>query len=335
MRLSICCATRRPLRMLTWVAALAALMVGAPASADAQGFPTRPITIVVPYPPGGPTDVVARILAERMRGSLGQQIIVENVAGGSGSIGVGRVARAAADGTTLSLGNSGSHVLNAALYALPYDLLNDFAPVALLTSNPQIIITRTGVPARNLTELIGWLRQNPGKATVGSAGAVASVSAAYFQSSTATRFVVVPYRGAAPALQDLMGGQIDLMFDQASNALPQVRGGTVKAFAVTAKTRLPNAPDIPTTDEAGLPGFYAALWQGLWAPKGTPREAIARLNAAVADALADPAVAQRLRDIGQEPFGPEQRSADAMAAFQKAEADKWWPIIRAANLKGE
>ena len=335
MRLSICCATRRPLRMLTWVAALAALMVGAPASADAQGFPTRPITIVVPYPPGGPTDVVARILAERMRVSLGQQIIVENVAGGSGSIGVGRVARAAADGTTLSLGNSGSHVLNAALYALPYDLLNDFAPVALLTSNPQIIITRTGVPARNLTELIGWLRQNPGKATVGSAGAVASVSAAYFQSSTATRFVVVPYRGAAPALQDLMGGQIDLMFDQASNALPQVRGGTVKAFAVTAKTRLPNAPDIPTTDEAGLPGFYAALWQGLWAPKGTPKETIARLNAAVADVLADPAVAQRLRDIGQEPFGPEQRSADAMATFQKAEADKWWPIIRAANLKGE
>jgi len=335
MRLSICCATRRPLRMLTWVAALAALMVGAPASADAQGFPTRPISIVVPYPPGGPTDVVARILAERMRGSLGQQIIVENVAGGSGSIGVGRVARAAADGTTLSLGNSGSHVLNAALYALPYDLLNDFAPVALLTSNPQIIITRTGVPARNLTELIGWLRENPGKATVGSAGAVASVSAAYFQSSTATRFVVVPYRGAAPALQDLMGGQIDLMFDQASNALPQVRGGTVKAFAVTAKTRLPNAPDIPTTDEAGLPGFLCGAVAGPVGPEGHAQGTIARLNAAVADVLADPAVAQRLRDIGQEPFGPEQRSADAMAAFQKAEADKWWPIIRAANLKGE
>jgi tripartite-type tricarboxylate transporter receptor subunit TctC len=335
MRLSICRATRGPLRMLTWVAAFAALMVGAPPSAHAQGFPARPITIVVPYPPGGPTDVVARILAERMRVSLGQQIIVENVAGGSGSIGVVRVARAASDGYTLSLGNSGSHVLNAALYALPYDLLNDFAPVALLTSNPQIIITRTGVPAKDLKELIGWLRQNPDKATVGSAGAVASVSAAYFQSSTATRFVVVPYRGAAPALQDLMGGQIDLMFDQASNALPQVRGGTVKAFAVTAKTRLPNASDIPTTDEAGLPNFYAALWQGLWAPKGTPKETIARLNAAVADALADPAVAQRLRDIGQEPFGPEQRSSDAMAAFQKAEADKWWPIIRAANIKAQ
>src|SRR3977135_3965695 len=209
-------------------------------------------------------DSTAVLLAEGMRKSLGQPIIVENVAGASGRIGVGRVARAAGDGTTLSLGNSGSHVLNAALYALPYDLLNDFAPVALLTSNPQIIITRTGVPARNLTELIGWLRANAGKATVGSAGAVASVSAAYFQSSTATRFLVVPYRGAAPALQDLMGGQIDLMFDQASNALPQVRGGSVKAFAVPAKNRLHNAPEIPTVDEAGLPGLYAALWQGLW-----------------------------------------------------------------------
>jgi tripartite-type tricarboxylate transporter receptor subunit TctC len=308
---------------------------GAALAQPAQNYPTRPITIVVPYPPGGPTDVVARILADRMRVSLGQQVIVENVAGGSGSIGVGRVARAAADGYTLSLGNSGSHVLNAALYTLPYDLLTDFEPIALLTTNPQIIITRTGVPAKDLTELIGWLKANPDKATVGSAGAVAAVSAAYFQSRTATRFLVVPYRGAAPALQDLMGGQIDMMFDQAANALAQVRGATVKAFAVTAKARLPNAPDIPTVDEAGLPGFYAALWQGLWAPKGTPKETIARLNAAVADALADPKVDARLRDIGQEPFGPEQRSSDALAVFQKAEADKWWPIIRAANLKGE
>jgi len=335
MRLSICCATRRPLRMLTWVAALAALMVGAPASADAQGFPTRPITIVVPYPPGGPTDVVARILAERMRVSLGQQIIVENVAGGSGSIGVGRVARAAADGTTLSLGNSGSHVLNAALYALPYDLLNDFAPVALLTSNPQIIITRTGVPARNLTELIGWLRQNPGKATVGSAGAVASVSAAYFQSSTATRFVVVPYRGAAPALQDLMGGQIDLMFDQASNALPQVRGGTVKAFAVTAKTRLPNAPDIPTVDEAGLPGFYMSVWHAIWSSKGTLKNVILKLNAAVVDALADPTVRRRLAALGQELPARERQTPEALGAYQKAEIEKWWPIVKAAGIKVE
>jgi tripartite-type tricarboxylate transporter receptor subunit TctC len=304
-------------------------------TALAQTFPTRPITLVVPYPPGGPTDVVARILAERMRGSLGQAVIVENVTGGSGNIGVAKVVRAAGDGYTLSIGNNGSHVLNAALYTLTYDILKDFAPIALLTSNPQIVVTRKTLPASDLAELIAWLRANPDKATAGSAGAVATVSIAFFQQKTGTRLVTVPYRGAAPAAQDLMGGQIDLMFDQASNALPQIRAGAIRAFAVTARTRMANAPEIPTVDEAGLPGFYAALWQGLWAPKGTPEEVVARLNAAVAEALADPKVEQRLRDIGQEPFPPDQRSAAAAAAFEQAEADKWWPIIKAANLKGE
>ena len=314
------------------IAAMAVLGAG---NALAQTYPNRPVTLVVPYPPGGPTDVVARILAERMRVSLGQPVIVENVAGGSGNIGVAKVARAAADGYTLSLGNSGSHVFNAALYALSYDLFKDFAPVALLTTNPQIIVTRKTLPASDLNELIAWLAANPDKATAGSAGAVASVSIAFFQQKTGTHLVVVPYRGGAPAVQDLMGGQIDLMFDQAANALSHVRAGAIKAFAVTAKARLPNAPDIPTVDEAGLPGFYVALWQGIWAPKGTPAEAIARLNAAVAEALADPKVEQRLREIGQQPFPPDQRSVAAMAAFQQAEADKWWPIIKAANLKGE
>jgi tripartite-type tricarboxylate transporter receptor subunit TctC len=304
-------------------------------AALAQSFPTRPITLVVPYPPGGPTDVVARILAQRMRVSLGQAVIVENVTGGSGNIGVAKVARAAADGYTLSIGNNGSHVLNAALYPLSFDILNDFAAVALLTSNPQIVVTRKTLPATTLAELIAWLRANPDKATAGSAGAVASVSIAFFQQKTGTHLVTVPYRGAAPAAQDLMGGQIDLMFDQAANALPQIRAGAVKAFAVTAKARMPNAPEIPTVDEAGLPAFYAALWQGIWAPKGTPAEVIARLNAAVGEALADPKVAQRLRDIGQEPFAPDQRSVAAAATFQQAEADKWWPIIKAANLKGD
>ena len=314
------------------IAAMAVLGAG---NALAQTYPNRPVTLVVPYPPGGPTDVVARILAERMRVSLGQPVIVENVAGGSGNIGVAKVARAAADGYTLSLGNSGSHVFNAALYALSYDLFKDFAPVALLTTNPQIIVTRKTLPATDLKELIAWLAANPDKATAGSAGAVASVSIAFFQQKTGTHLVVVPYRGGAPAVQDLMGGQIDLMFDQAANALSHVRAGAIKAFAVTAKARLPNAPEIPTVDEAGLPGFYVALWQGIWAPKGTPAEAIARLNAAVAEALADPKVEQRLREIGQQPFPPDQRSVAAMAAFQQAEADKWWPIIKAANLKGE
>jgi tripartite-type tricarboxylate transporter receptor subunit TctC len=321
--------------LISTTKAIFASLVVLTTTALAQTFPTRPVTLVVPYPPGGPTDVVARILAERMRITFGQPVIVENVAGGSGNIGVGRVARAAADGYTLSLGNSGSHVLNAALYTLNYDLLKDFAPVALLTSNPQIIVTRKTLPANDLKELVAWIAANPDKATAGSAGAVASVSIAFFQQKTGTHLVVVPYRGAAPAVQDLMGGQIDLMFDQASNALPQVRAGTIKAFAITAKARLANAPEIPTVDEAGLPALYAALWQGLWAPKGTPQEAITRLNAAVAEALADPKVEQRLREIGQEPFAPDQRSVAAMAAFQQAEADKWWPIIKAANLKGE
>ena len=270
-----------------------------------------------------------------MRGPIGQPVIVENVAGGSGNIGVGRVARASPDGYTLSLGNNGSHVLNQALYRLNYDLLKDFAPVALLTSNAEIIVTRKTMPAENLTELIAWFKANSGKASVGSAGAVALVSTTHFQNLIGSHYVIVPYRGAAPALQDLVGGQIDMMFDQLSNALPQVRAGAVKGFAVTAKTRAANAPEIPTVDEAGLPGFHASLWQGLWAPKGTPPEIVARLNAAVAEALADPKVAQRLREIGQEPFPPGQRSVAAMAAFEQAEADKWWPIIKAANLKGD
>jgi tripartite-type tricarboxylate transporter receptor subunit TctC len=305
------------------------------ANAPAQSYPTRAITIVVPYPPGGPTDVAARLVGERMRVTLGQPVIIENVPGGSGNIGVGRVARAAADGYTLSLGNAGSHVLNAALYQLPYDVLKDFEPVALISSNAQLIVTKKSVPATNLTELISWLKANQDKVSVGIAGPVAAISAVYFQNTTGTRFQLVPYRGAAPALQDLMGGQIDLMFDQVSNALPQVRAGTVKAYALTARTRLPSAPDIPTVDEAGLPGFYVALWNGLWAPKGTPKDVIARLASAVSDALADAQVAQRLADIGQQVAAREQQTPEGFAAFQKAEAEKWWPIIKAANLKGE
>jgi tripartite-type tricarboxylate transporter receptor subunit TctC len=316
------------------VALIAATFVWS-ASSHAETYPSRPITIIVPYPPGGPTDVVARILAERMRAPLGQTVIVENVPGGAANIGVGRVARAAPDGYTLSIGNNGSHVLNQELYRLSYDLLKDFAPVALLTGNPEIIVTRKTMPAKDLKELIAWFKANPGKASVGTAGAMALVSVTHFADLIGTKYVVVPYRGAAPAIQDLMGGQIDMMFDQLSNALPQVRAGAVKAFAVTARTRAPSAPEIPTVDEAGLPGFHASLWQGLWAPKGTPREAIDKLNAAVREALADPKVLARLRAIGQEPFPEDQRSAEALAAFEQAEADEWWPVIRAANLKGE
>ena len=325
----------RRIKLFTVGAVVAAGLELLSAAAFAQTYPARPINIIVPYPAGGPTDVVARIIAERMRVPLGQPVIVENVAGGSGNIGVGRVARASPDGYTLSLGNNGSHVLNQALYRLNYDLLKDFAPVALLTSNAEIIVTRKTMPAENLTELIAWFKANSGKASVGSAGAVALVSTTHFQNLIGSHYVIVPYRGAAPALQDLMGGQIDMMFDQLSNALAQVRAGAVKGFTVTAKTRAANAPDIPTVDEAGLPGFYASLWQGLWAPKGTPPEIVTRLNTAMIKALAEPDVRRRFAELGLDIAAREQQTPEGLAHFQKAEMDKWWPIIKASGIRGE
>ena len=301
----------------------------------AQNYPTRPVTMIVPYAAGGPTDVLARVLAEKMRASLGQAVIVENVPGGGGSIGVGRVARAAPDGYTVDFGNNGSNVLIGALYALPFDLISDFEPVAELTTNPQIIISKTAIPARNLTELIIWLRENQKKVSVGIAGPVAAASVINFQDMTSTQLQLVPYRGAAPAIQDLMGGQIDLMIDQLSNAIPQIKVDTIKAYAVAAKSRSPAAPEIPTVDEAGLPGLYGSLWHGLWVSKGTPRDVIVKLNTAVRQALVDPTVKQRLADIGQEIVPVEQQNPQALAAHQKAEIEKWWPIAKAANLKGE
>jgi len=301
----------------------------------AQNYPTRQVTMIVPYAAGGPTDVLARVLAEKMRAPLGQAVIVENVPGGGGSIGVGRVARAAPDGYTIDFGNNGSNVLVGALYALPFDLISDFEPVAELTTNPQIIISKTAIPARNLTELIIWLRKNQKKVSVGIAGPVAAASVINFQDMTSTQLQLVPYRGAAPAIQDLMGGQIDLMIDQLSNAIPQIKVDTIKAYAVAAKSRSPAAPEIPTVDEAGLPGLYGSLWHGLWVSKGTPRDVIVKLNTAVRQALVDPTVKQRLADIGQEIVPVEQQNPQALAAHQKAEIEKWWPIAKAANLKGE
>jgi len=301
----------------------------------AQNYPTRQVTMIVPYAAGGPTDVLARVLAEKMRAPLGQAVIVENVPGGGGSIGVGRVARAAPDGYTIDFGNNGSNVLVGALYALPFDLISDFEPVAELTTNPQIIISKTAIPARNLTELIIWLRENQKKVSVGIAGPVAAASVINFQDMTSTQLQLVPYRGAAPAIQDLMGGQIDLMIDQLSNAIPQIKVDTIKAYAVAAKSRSPAAPEIPTVDEAGLPGLYGSLWHGLWVSKGTPRDVIVKLNTAVRQALVDPTVKQRLADIGQEIVPVEQQNPQALAAHQKAEIEKWWPIAKAANLKGE
>jgi tripartite-type tricarboxylate transporter receptor subunit TctC len=316
--------------------ALAGALASA-SSASAQVYPSRPVTMVVPFPAAGPADVLARILGERMRVSLGQPVIVDNVAGAAGSIAVGRVARAAPDGYTLILGNLGTHVVNGAIYALQYDLVKDFEPVSLLPSNHQLLIANNAAPAKDLKELIAWVRANGDKVTVGNAGpgSPSHLTAVYFQNTIAARFQLVPYRGTPQVLQDLLAGQIDLVFDQASSSLPQVRAGKLRTFGVTAKTRLASAPEIPTMDEAGLPGFYASIWFGLWVPKDTPRSVVARLNSAVVDALADPTVRSRLADLGSDLPPREQQTPEALGAFQKAEIEKWWPIIKAANIKGE
>jgi tripartite-type tricarboxylate transporter receptor subunit TctC len=277
------------------------------------------------------------VLADYMRGFLKQSIVIENQGTAGGTVAVGRVARAEPDGYTLSIGQWGNFVINGAVYQLQYDVLNDFSPVSLLATNPQLIVVRKSLPVANLKELIAWLKANPGKASQGTAGtgSPAHVSGLYFQKMTGTAFQFVPYRGAAPAMLDLLAGRIDLLFDQASNSLAQVRGGKIKALAVTAERRLTGAPDIPTADEAGLPGFHVSVWHGMWAPKGTPKPVIAKLNAAVVAALSDPDVQQRLAKLGQQIPPREQQTPQALAAYQRSEADKWWPIIKAANVRAE
>jgi tripartite-type tricarboxylate transporter receptor subunit TctC len=276
-------------------------------------------------------------MAERMRGPLGQTIVVENVTGAGGTIGVGRVARAAPDGYTISIGHWGTHVVNGAIYALNYDVLNGFEPVAMIANNPQLIVAKKAIPAKDLKELIAWLKANSATATQGTAGhgTASHISGVYLQNITGVRFQFVPYRGAGPAMQDLVAGQIDLMIDQAANSLPQVRAGTVKAYAVTDKTRLAAAPEIPTVDEAGVPGLHISIWHALWLPKGTPADIVGKLNAAVVDTLADAGVRQRLAELGQDIPTREQQTPQALLAHHKAEIEKWWPVIKAANIKGE
>jgi tripartite-type tricarboxylate transporter receptor subunit TctC len=323
--------TRRTLLVSLAFAAFSAHI----AEASSEVFPSRPIIMVVPFPAGGPSDTIARIVSERMSTSLAQPIVIENVTGAGGTIGAGRVARATPDGYTLCLGFLGTHVLNGAVYSLQYDVVKDFEPIALLASNPQLIVAKKTAPAQDLRELIAWLRANPGKATQGTAGvgSPSHVSGAYFQRATGTTFQFAQYRGAAPAMQDLVGGHVDLMFDQPPNSLPHVRDGSIKAYAVTGKARLASAPDIPTVDEAGLPGFYITVWSGMWAPKGTPQEVISKLNAAVVDALANQAVQHRLADLGQEVPARDQQTPAALAGLQKTEIEKWWPIVRTMNLQ--
>jgi tripartite-type tricarboxylate transporter receptor subunit TctC len=306
-------------------------------TASAQAYPTKPITIVVPFAAGGPSDAMARILGDRMKATLGQSFLIENVTGAGGSIGVGRAVRAPADGYTISFGHLGTHVANQAIYPLQYDMLADLDPVVLLPSNPMVMVSRNSLPAKSLQELLTWLKANPDKATAGTAGAGSGshIGGVYLQNLTGLRLQFVPYRGTAPALTDLVAGQIDIIVDQASNSMQQIRTGSIRAYAVTDRKRLSAAPDIPTVDEAGLPGFYMTLWNGLWAPKGTPKEAVNRLNAAVVEALADPAVKQRLVDLGLEIPERDQLTPEALGAWHKAEAGKWGPIIKAANIKPE
>ena len=323
------------MKRLLSAAALAAALFAGSTDAPAQDFPNRPITVVVPFSAGGPTDALIRTLAERMRDSLGQSVVVENVTGAAGTIGVGRVARAPGDGYTLSFGHWSTHVINGAVYPLPFDLLTDLEPVALLTSYPMLLVSKNAVPAQNLTEFLTWVKSNQDKIAVGSigAGSAAHVAGVYFENMAGVKLNYIPYRGAAPALQDLLAGNIDFMFDHVANALPHVKEGKIKAYAVTADRRLPSAPDIPTVDEAGLPKLHVSIWFGLWAPKGTPKEVVARLNAAVKDALADPAVREKLAALGQVIPPVDQQSPEALAAHQKAEIEKWWPIVKAANIK--
>ena len=327
--------TRRHL-FLGLAVALVAVSAAAPL-ASAQVYPSRPITIVVPFPPGGPTDSVGRIMAERMKDSLGQTIVIENVTGAGGTIGMGRVARAEPDGYTLVVGQWTSHVGGGAIYPLPFHVLNDFEPVSLLTSAPLWIVGKNALPAKDLKELIAWLKANPDKASVATvgAGSAAHLCMIYFQNNTGTRFQYVPYRGGAPAMQDLVAGQVDLSCLEAGQTLGHYRGGTIRAYAVMGKNRWFAAPDVPTVDEAGAPGLHMPFWHGLWAPKGTPKEVVAKLNAAVVEAFADPAVRKRFADLGHEIPPREQLTPQALFDHHKAEIEKWWPMIKGANIKAE
>ena len=314
--------------------AVALLAVGI-ASASAQTYPSRPITMVVPYPAGGVTDILGRLIAERMKSTLGQTIVVENVGGAGGSIGAGRVARATADGYTILLGNAETHVLNGAAQALSFDVRGDFEAVALLPAYPFLIVTTNAVPANDLKELVAWIKANPDKVSQGTVGSgtMQHLCGLFMQQAIGVRWQFVPYRGGAPAMQDLLSGQINMMCTASGSFLPLVRNGQIRAYAVTAPVRMVAAPNLPTVDEAGLPGIHTSVWNAIWAPKGTPKDAIAKLNAAVVAALDDPAVSRRVVDMGLDMPSRGERTPQALAALQRSAIEKWWPIMKAAGIK--
>ncbi|HLX81813.1 MAG TPA: tripartite tricarboxylate transporter substrate-binding protein [Burkholderiales bacterium] len=314
--------------------AAVALALSAVTAGAQTTFPARPITLLVPFPPGGSTDTAARIIAERMRGPLGQTVIVENAGGAGGSIAVGRLARAAPDGYTIDIGQWDTHV-GSIIYQIGFDLQKDFEPIGMLSNNPQLMIARKGFPADDLKGLVAYMKANPGKATFVNQNASANVTGVLMQQMTGTQVLLVPYRGAGPAMQDMLAGQVDLMVVQAAVTLPQARAGKVKILANLSPERSPVVPGVPTCAESGIPGLYASGWFGLFAPRGTPKEVIAKLNAAMVQALADPAVKARFSDLGLDIASREQQTPEGLAAFNKAEIDKWWPVIKAAGIKAE
>src|SRR5436190_24214539 len=313
------------------LAAQLLLTIGFAAAALAQSFPSRPLTLVVPFPPGGSTDAAARIMAERMRIPLGQPIVIENVGGAGGSIGVGRVARSVPDGYTFDIGQWETHV-GSIIYKLDYDMEKDFEPIALVSNNPQLMVAKNDLPAKTLRELVAWMKANPGKINFVNQNAAANVTGVLFEKLTGQKVQFIPYRGAGPAMTDLIAGTVDLLVVQGAVALPQVRAGKIKALANLSPQRSASMPEIPTADETGVPGLYMSGWFGFFAPKGTPKEVIAKLNAATVEALADPAVQKRFMELGLDVAPREQQTPEGLAAFQKAEIDKWWPIIKAAGI---
>jgi tripartite-type tricarboxylate transporter receptor subunit TctC len=312
-------------------AALSLLILSAIGVAEAQTFPSRPITLIVPFPPGGSTDTAARIMGERMRATLGQSVVIENVGGAGGSIGVGRVARAAPDGYTFDIGQWDTHV-GSIIYKLDYDLEKDFEPIALVSNNPQLMVAKKDLPANTLGELVAWMKDNPGKINFVNQNAAANVTGVLFENLTKQKVQFIPYRGAGPAMTDLVSGTVDLLVVQGAVALPQIRAGKIKALANLSATRSASMPDIPTSDESGVKGLYMSGWFGFWAPKGTPKDIIAKLNAATTEALADPAIQKRFSDLGLDVAPPAQQTPEGLAAFQKAEIEKWWPIIKSAGI---
>lgn len=317
--------------VLALVSLMAALEVGA------QAFPTRPIMIIVPFAAGGPTDTIARSVAEVLTRSLRVPVLVEDIVGAGGTIANNKLMGAAPDGYTIMLGHVGTQVIAPAVQQLKVNYLTELEPIAMIASNPQILVTKNDLPAKDLKSLIEYAKANPDKlnAGTGGPGTPSHISAVYFGNETKSTVTIIHYKGSGPALQDVMAGHIDMTFEQALTALPQVRGGRLRAYAVTAKTRLASAPDIPTTDEAGLPGFYMSIWHAFWAPKGTPPDVIAKLNGAIRDAIKDPGLSKKLADLGQEIPAPEQQTPEALRAYQKSEQDKWWPVIKAANITAQ